>query len=370
MDYLRMNPKLLTILFFLCTSNLYSQNTESAIKAVSASVAYLNENKIQTIVIDGKPFEIWLREKGSTQLVPKIERITGSAFFVNDSIHLSAYLVTAEHVAKEMTLNSDIIINGPSDKPIAFKLKDISFRKDSLAWTYNKAADVAVLLLDNNSSNFKNSYIGLIPIEFLEPDRIPVRERDVTIIGFPLELGFNNYFSPISKISKPVSGLTELPRGDNNKIATFYLLGDPSIGGFSGSPVFELPTQFMLGDRPLTVHGIYLIGLVHGSIGDKNTGGGFAAIVPSKYILETISNSPKFFGPLKIFHANGKLWTERIYKDGKPWKVLNNYDKNGQKTEAGTLDNGNGTLYVYNEDARLIFIQYYQNGILLKTDRT
>lgn len=361
-----MNCRHVAILLFLWSTQLYSQTNESPIKSVSYSVAFLNDIRIETLKADGKTYEIWLKEPGSNFAKPKSYGITGTAFFVSDTISL--YIVTAEHVAKEMTPNSDIVINGESDKPMVYKLRDLAFRKDSLKWTSNSYADVATLLLDNNSKIFQHPYFVPIPIDIIESERVPIREREVTTVGFPLGLGYEKHFSPISKVSKPSSGLIELPRFDNGVISTFFLLDDPSISGFSGSPVFELPTQLVAGKEPVFVNVYRLMGLVHGSIADK-TGGGFAAIVPSRYIIETLKLSPKYTGILRWYHINGKLWSERNYKDGRPWSVLNNFDKDGNQVENGTLKDGKGSIYIYDENGKLVQIENYEDGVLVRMDK-
>jgi len=234
--------------------------------------------------------------------------------------------------------------------------------KDSLNWTFNKSADIATILLDITSKIF--SFIKTISTEIIAQNRIPLREREVTIIGFPMGLGFEKHFSPISKISKPSSGLLELHRFDNNKLADFFLLDDPSIKGFSGAPVLELPTQLVYGKESVHIYTIELMGLVHGSMSEEN-GGGFAAITPSKYIIETIKNSPKYSGTSKLYHSNGQLWSERIYKNGLLLSVLSNYDKNGNSVDKGTLIDGNGTVNLYDEEGKLYIIDTYKDGVLI-----
>ena len=97
-------------IYLICLSNqIFAQKEESAIKSLSNCVAFLNDTKVETIKIDGKTFEIWLNEPNGNFAIPKNYSITGTAFFVSDT--LSNYLVTAEHVAKEMTFNSDIVIS-------------------------------------------------------------------------------------------------------------------------------------------------------------------------------------------------------------------------------------------------------------------
>lgn len=354
------------LIFLVISSPLFAQKDKSAILTFSNSVAFLNDSQIENIWIDGKKQEIWLKDVNDKTLRPKIVRKYGSAFFVRDTA-FSFYLVTAEHVARGMSFNSDLVCSGDNYLPIVFKLKDIAFCKDSLNWIYNKTADVAVLLLDNNSKLFGNSSAYFIPIEIVESERIPVRERDVTIIGFPMDLGYNQYFSPISKISKPSSGLIEYPRFDNQIISTFYFLDDPGISGFSGAPVYELPAEIVIGERQTFVSAYRLMGLVHGSLGDK-TGGGFAAIVPSKYIIETLNYSPKFSGTLNWYHENGNLWSQRIINEGRVWTVINNFDSNGKEVEKGSLINGSGSLFIYSEDGVLELIEHYKAGGLVSIE--
>jgi hypothetical protein len=351
------------ILFFAAICDFISAQTEkSTINSLFSSVAFFNDTKIEKFKSGGKEYEVYLKEPNNNILIPKTYNVSGSGFFVNNQG--SAYLVTAEHVSKLLTLNTDVIIRGENDKPMNLKLKELIAIKDTLEWTYHKQADVATILLDISSKIF--SFIKTIPFEIIVNNRVPMREREVTTIGFPLELGFEKHFSPISKVSKPSSGLVELRRADNNKLTEFFLLDDPSISGFSGAPVLELPTQLVYGKESIHIYTIELVGLVHGTISEKN-GGGFAAITPSKYIIETINSSPKYSGISRQYHNNGQLWTERIYKDGLILSVLSNYDKNGNSVDKGTLLNGNGTLNLYDEEGRLYLIETYKDGILIES---
>ena len=71
----------------------------------------------------------------------------------------------------------------------------------------------------------------------------------------------------------------------------------------------------------------------------------------------------KYEGPMTFYHQNGKLWGERIYKNGISFTVLSNYDKDGDPVEKGTLYEGNGTLYIYNYDGSLLRIEDYRNSV-------
>jgi hypothetical protein len=68
-----------------------------------------------------------------------------------------------------------------------------------------------------------------------------------------------------------------------------------------------------------------------------------------------------------FYHQNGKLWSERVYKNNIPYTVVSNYDSDGDPVEKGTLYNGNGTLYIYGSDGRLDIIEKYENEKLLES---
>jgi len=65
----------------------------------------------------------------------------------------------------------------------------------------------------------------------------------------------------------------------------------------------------------------------------------------------------------KYYFPNGQLWIEQEYKNGLRWNVIANYDEKGNKRDAGTLKNGNGTVILYNEDGTVRETLTYKNGI-------
>jgi len=74
-------------------------------------------------------------------------------------------------------------------------------------------------------------------------------------------------------------------------------------------------------------------------------------------------------GKTIYYFDNGQIWSERIYNDGKPWEVLTNFDINGNVMEKGTLKDGNGTLFIYDENGKLTDIEYYEKGKLKRTEK-
>jgi antitoxin component YwqK of YwqJK toxin-antitoxin module len=69
-------------------------------------------------------------------------------------------------------------------------------------------------------------------------------------------------------------------------------------------------------------------------------------------------------GPRKYYYPSGIVWIEYVYREGKPWNIVANYDEMGKMRNAGTLRNGNGTVILYNDDGSVREIEEYKNGIV------
>ncbi|MFH2143303.1 MAG: S1C family serine protease [Bacteroidota bacterium] len=362
-DKIMKRTKLLILFTILFLNQSFCQGYDSDINLFLKSVAYIYEEKVKTEEINGSLYELWLYDKKNNSSIPYLNTFTGTGFFVISDLDI--YLVTAEHVANTTSLNTIIVVSKENDLPFQVNLKDIIYEK-SLKWTINPIADVAVLHID--LSKIKDTlFINPMPVEMINDSmEAPLRIRDVTVYGYPLNLGIGKKLSPISKTLKPASGIIELPRIDNNKTCDFFLLDDPSISGFSGGPVIELPQEIGLHDKKIFVKSYRLMGLVHGTFNDKT--GGFAAIVPAKYIKETVDSAPRYSGSYKFYYPDGKFWSERIYKNGIPWSVISNLNSLGINQEKGTLYEGNGTLIIYDEKGKMIEKREYLNGKLIKSE--
>jgi len=70
-------------------------------------------------------------------------------------------------------------------------------------------------------------------------------------------------------------------------------------------------------------------------------------------------------GLFKYYYPSGKIWIEQEMKNGLAWKVIANYTENGQKRNAGTLKDGNGTIILYNEDGSIRETEIYKNGVVV-----
>lgn len=271
------------MLCFLC---LWIPKAHSEDTSV-ASVVYLQQKSIKTVKQNGQEYQLWLKRPDQNTAIPYFDVHSGTGLFI--AIDNQYYLVTASHVGNKMTPSALIIIKGTSDTPIAIKFLDLVAPQTTLKWTIHNQADVAVLPITTTNLAVRRKIAKhFLRIEFLvQEESAPDREFDLTILGFPLNLGTEGKFSPISKTSRSASGLLTLPRADTKTKATFFLLEDPSAGGFSGAPVFVKPGTVIKGPALMYRKGFRYLGIVHGTISDK-TGGKFTAVIPSKYIVDTL----------------------------------------------------------------------------------
>lgn len=256
---------------------------------IYATVVYLQREIPQTTNIDGTNYEIYLKPVGKQIFIPQTLKKLGTGFLVVDGDLL--FLVTAQHLASQMNRDSLAALRTSEDRPIKLTLAKLSGITGELTWIQHEKADVAVLLLHPDAEVMPHLKEHFLPKEMISTKlEAPSRERPLTTIGFPLGLGVQDRFSPISRESKPASGLLTIPRFDTKQTAVFYLLDNPSIGGFSGAPIFETPGAHS-SQGGLVIGGrLACVGLIHGTISD-DTGGKLGAVVPSAFIIETMDKA-------------------------------------------------------------------------------
>lgn len=349
----------------------YSQVLKEEIEKYSLTVAYIYSENIETVNQNGAEIELWFKDPSTGKLKPKLITNTGTGFFIYKKDRYSTYLVTAAHVAKNTNLETKVVVAGVAGKPIIKNLKDIILNPSELEWNYSNNSDVANILLNMEFMDEKNNNIRTLSIDFLDDKYTPDRSRDLTCVGFPLNLGFENYFSPITKTSKPASGFIELKNPETARLEKVFLLDDSTTPGFSGSPVFEFPNQILDKRGIMITMDTKVVGLVQGYISNRGqiNSGGFAAIVPASIIKEEIESSKSFTGIIEYEYQNGNPWSKVEVKNGIPIKVYYNYNNDGLEQDKGSLINGNGTLNIYDEEGNLIEIRTYQNNKLIKTDK-
>lgn len=340
------------IIFNVCFC--VSQNT-SYVDELAKACVYLESRKTLEKEIDRVKYELWKKDTTNDSLTP-IETINRGTGFIVEKNGLY-YLVTAEHVARATYTNATARVKGRTADYYETFLDSVVVGN----WNISNEADVAVAVLDPNSSLFSNGGPTVIPYDMIENQLIaPKKEDKINSLGFPLGLGAEE-FSPISLSSYPASDLISQPRADNHRKSTFFILDSPSIPGLSGGPVIANVAA------PLGVirfgATIKLIGLTH-AVQSDNTGGKFSLVVPSYYILKTLESVDNVYsGTIKMYHENGSIWTEREYKNGLLWEVLYNKDANGNEADKGTLKKGNGDMMIYDEEGVLVGKYLVENGI-------
>lgn len=248
----------LVLLFFLANST-FGQEKDFTATADQLAITVLN-----------------LRKPGPNG----IDSIGTGCFIEKDG---NLYIITAAHVAKMMDIKSDIILQGENNKPVRLPLFTLA---SPIKWQYHKKADLALLKL-NPTRETKQKYLQsrFIPYSTIDTSEISIpRNIQLTIIGFPLGYGVQEYFSPLTYRTFPSSGLITFKRFDTMTMQTFIILENPSVGGYSGGPVFDLGI-IQTGNLAMTTGKTKLHGFVHGTISDT-TGGKMAAITPSFYVKD------------------------------------------------------------------------------------
>ena len=206
---------------------------------------------------------------------------TGIFILKDDSF---PYILTASHVARGCGLNSEIVIsdhNGDSHSISIAKLNS------SLAWVHHLVADVSVLPLSPDPSVVQLLQGRFFPLDQLNTtDPTPSRDAHLTCVGFPNGLGASGKFSPFTFRSHASSSLITLLRADTKTPANFFTLENPSVGGYSGGPIFDLG-YIIVGSMTTYTGSTICHGIMHGTISD-NTGGKIAAVTPCSYVKDIV----------------------------------------------------------------------------------
>lgn len=219
---------------------------------------------------------------------PAGESKIGSGFLV---LHGEVpMLVTAEHVARSMTLGAVAVVRRADGNALRMSLPDLIGSTAAPAWRFHSTADLAVLCLSPVTAIRPHLERRFIWSDMIRAETsAPPRSMPVTVFGFPLALGTTGKFSPISRETKAASALLEYRRADTNAPATFFVTQDPSIGGFSGAPVFDTGLPYSTEQHGIVIESrpLQIVGVVHGTIFDA-TGGKLGLITPGHLLLELL----------------------------------------------------------------------------------
>lgn len=206
------------------------------------------------------------------------------------------YLVTCEHVATAIGSDPSLTFGGANDVAQTYALRALG-GTSPVRWIHHGTADVSAMEISGDPA----------AMEVLKPRALslghifsnfdaPSRERPLTTFGFPLGLGAvkersGDRVSPLAMESRAASGLMTMKRFDRVIPQVVFILQNPSIGGYSGAPVFKLPSTFSAGGAiAFSKPDGHVMGLVHGTLSDA-TGGKLAAVVPVAYVTELLERA-------------------------------------------------------------------------------
>lgn len=211
--------------------------------------------------------------------------IKGTGTFVANSKN-ELYIVTAAHVAADMNISGHLVIGDENDQPFIIGWDQLT-DETSIPWQSHDEADISIVRIQPNEAILPKLIGRFLPATiFYTEKESPSRDVQLTSVGFPLGLGVEGYFSPLTFTSRASSGLLTLRRADTNQPCTFFILENPSIGGYSGCPVFDLAIRKM--GAMTSIEGeTRCHGIMHGTISDE-TGGKLAAVTPAYYLLDLI----------------------------------------------------------------------------------
>jgi len=213
--------------------------------------------------------------------------ITGTALLVAKGNDL--YIVTAAHVARSDDFSAKVILRGKNDRPQTIMLMDL-ISNPTPHWIFHARADLAVLHLSPKRRVWMSGVLNqkFIPISMISSDSTNAVSRDLqlTVIGFPFSLGVQGRFSPLTYRTFASSGFITMPRADTHTLSEFILLENPSVGGYSGGPVFDV-SMTVINSMTSTGSGTTCYGFMHGTLSDE-TGGKLAAVTPSYFLFDLI----------------------------------------------------------------------------------
>jgi len=203
---------------------------------------------------------------------------TGIFMTTNDN---DVWIITAAHVAVDTNEYTYIAIADDNSNCTTVTLKELNI---NLEWEYHSIADLAIIKITVNNNNIQFLRNRALPFDHFNTTMECVsRDFELTSVGFPNGLGIEDKFSPLTYRSFASSSFLTLNRADTNTPSDFFCLENPSVGGYSGCPVFDLGF-YTNGTMTITKDKTICHGITHGTMIDL-TGGKIALITPAFYLL-------------------------------------------------------------------------------------
>lgn len=209
--------------------------------------------------------------------------IVGTGIFMttNDD---RVWLITASHVAKDTDISTKIAMSDDESNCILLPLTELI---PSAKWKLHPIADIAVAQVVITEENRRYLINRCLPYDHFNLEQSNVsRDCELTSVGFPKGLGVDGKFCPLTFRSYASSALLTLDRFDTRTPSDFFCLENPSVGGYSGCPVFDLG-YMIVGSMTTTKEKTICYGIMHGTMVD-NTGGKIALVTPTYYLKDII----------------------------------------------------------------------------------
>lgn len=212
----------------------------------------------------------------------------GTAMFVSSPAGEDksyGWIITANHIAKNT--NRDTILVESTKEGKAAKLP-LRLFGDLANWRHHPVADISCFRIVFSEMNKPFLEAHMFPYDHFHLEQTCVsRDSELTAIGFPKGLGTDGSFSPLTFRSFASSGYVTLNRADTHTPSTFFCLENPSVGGYSGCPVFDLGYSTN-GIMTMTKDKTRCYGIMHGTLNDQ-TGGKIAIVSPAYYLKDLIT---------------------------------------------------------------------------------
>lgn len=200
--------------------------------------------------------------------------------------------------------------------------------------------------------------------------------NDIILVGYPSSIGLSK--QPQFDYTRPLlrKGIVA---GKYNRLESI-IIDCPTFAGNSGGPVFErVESFFSISYKLIGIATEYIPYIenwenkLNGAVNVQTMNSGYTIVAPIDHALKLIQDMKDYMfnmgnyrnGNDTIFHKNGQIWTIREIKRGQIWTVFVNYNSSGVEMEKGTLKNGNGTLYLYDEKGKLETIHTFKEGVLV-----
>ena len=205
----------------------------------------------------------------------------GTGIFILKSNQI--FLLTADHVSKKVNDNTLLAFGDNQSKCNIILLKELI---NGNQWKVHPIADMSIIKID--ITKHRALFQGrCFPYDHINDTSTSAsRDDELTVIGFPNGLGIQGKFSPLTFRSYASSAFLTLNGADTDTPSDFFCLENPSVGGYSGGPVFDMGYEKM-GCATATKEKTILHGIVHGTMSD-DTGGKIALITPMYYVKDLI----------------------------------------------------------------------------------